>query len=118
MLHSSDLGSQPHSGFRADTAANGLEVISALERQEYDIILMDVQMPELDGVETTRRIRESQQPGKPAPWIIALTANAMVGDREEYLRKGMDDYLSKPIKLSDLAAALNKGRSVTLGAEI
>ena len=97
-------------GYRADTAANGLEVVNAVRRQRYDIVLMDVQMPEMDGLEATRRIRAEQQAGRPAPWIIALTANAMEGDREQCVQAGMNDYLSKPLKGIDLAAALLRAR--------
>mgnify|MGYP001547753273 FL=1 len=97
-------------GYRADTAANGFEVLHAIQRQHYDLILMDVQMPEMDGLDATRRIRAEQAVDKPAPWIIALTANAMEGDREQCVQAGMDDYLSKPIKSSDLAAALQRAR--------
>ena len=98
------------SGYRADTAADGLEVLSAIRRQHYDIVLMDVQMPEMDGLEATRRIRAEQEAGKPVPWIIALTANAMEGDREMCEQAGMNDYLSKPIKGSELTAALLRAR--------
>jgi len=97
-------------GYRADTAANGLEVLAALKRQPYDVIFMDVQMPEMDGLEATRRIRAEQPPGSPGPWIIALTANAIEGDREITLQAGMDDYLTKPVKSADLAAALARVR--------
>jgi PAS domain S-box-containing protein len=96
-------------GYRADTAADGLEAVSAVRRQHYDIVLMDVQMPELDGMEATRQIKSGPTPGR-MPWIIALTANAMEGDREQCERAGMDDYLSKPIKTSDLAAALTRAQ--------
>jgi len=72
------------------------------------VILMDVQMPELDGLEATRRIRAAQVAGAPRPWIIALTANAMEGDRERCFAAGMDDYLSKPIKANELTAALGR----------
>ncbi len=96
-------------GYRADVAGNGLEVITALERQTYDIVLMDVQMPELDGLEATRRIRAHWiQPA--GPHIIAMTANAMEGDREACLAAGMDDYVSKPIRVHDLLAALQRSR--------
>jgi signal transduction histidine kinase/CheY-like chemotaxis protein len=96
-------------GYRADVAGNGLEVIAALERQPYDVVLMDVQMPELDGLEATRRIRAHW--GPPAgPRIIAMTANAMQGDREACLAAGMDDYVSKPIRVHDLLAALQRSR--------
>jgi CheY-like chemotaxis protein len=74
-------------GLRADVVGNGREVLDALSRQRYDVVLMDVQMPELDGVEATRHIRE-RQPGQDGPWIIAMTANAMQGDREAYLAAG------------------------------
>jgi PAS domain S-box-containing protein len=98
-------------GFRADVAANGLEVIAAVERQPYDVILMDVQMPEMDGLEASRRLGELRpDPGK-RPWIIALTANAMQGDREMCLAAGMDDYISKPIKRADLLAAIERART-------
>jgi len=97
-------------GYRADVAANGLEVLAALERQPYDIILMDVQMPEMDGLEATRRIR-AEPPAVGAPWIIALTANAMEGDRESCLACGMNDYVSKPIRATELAAALERARA-------
>ena len=96
-------------GYRVDLAGNGLEVIEALARQPYDIVLMDVQMPELDGVETTRRLR-AQPPPHGRPWIIAVTANAMEGDREACLAAGMDDYVSKPMRIHDLAAAFARAR--------
>jgi CheY-like chemotaxis protein len=97
-------------GYRADVAGNGHEVLEALQRQNYDIILMDVQMPEMDGLEATRRIRERTRAGGPNPWIIALTANAMEGDRQACVDAGMDDYLSKPVKRETLAAALARAR--------
>ncbi|MDB6114265.1 MAG: sensor hybrid histidine kinase [Lacunisphaera sp.] len=98
-------------GYRADVAANGLEVLEAVRRQAYDLILMDVQMPEMDGIEATRRLMQVRPGRKDRPWIIALTANAMQGDREMCLAAGMDDYLSKPIKVADLTAALERGRA-------
>jgi len=97
-------------GYRADSAGNGHEVLEAVARQHYDIILMDVQMPEMDGLEATRRLRAAQVNGN-RPWIIALTAGAMQGDREGCLDAGMDDYITKPIKLADLTAALAQARS-------
>ncbi len=94
-------------GYQADLAANGLEALDALRRQAYDVVLMDVLMPEMDGMEATRRIRreiaQEQQ-----PHIIAVTANAMKEDREKYLSAGMDDYLSKPIRVQELVEALNE----------
>lgn len=92
-------------GYRADLAANGLEVLEALARQRYDLVLMDVQMPELDGLETTRRI-VSETPAPARPRIIAVTAGAMRGDRERCLEAGMDDYVSKPVQALELQAAL------------
>ncbi len=93
-------------GYRADLAANGLEVLQALKRQEYDVILMDMQMPEMDGLETTRRIRNLT--GFAQPRIVAMTANAMQGDRELCLAAGMDDYVSKPIRVEELIGALRR----------
>ena len=93
-------------GYRPEIASNGFEAIRALERKPFDVILMDVQMPELDGLEATRRIRQRQQepdahPHFKAPLlIIAMTANAMQGDREKCLAAGMNEYIAKPIRLS------------------
>ncbi|MCG8456844.1 MAG: response regulator, partial [Holophagales bacterium] len=92
-------------GYRADLAANGLEVLEALERQHYDVVLMDVQMPELDGLETTRKIVHDSAGGK-RPRIIAVTAGAMRGDRERCLEAGMDGYVSKPVQAEELQEAL------------
>ena len=99
-------------GYRADLAANGLEVIQALDRQTYDVILMDVQMPEMDGLEATRSIVARQPDPTKRPWIIALTANAVQGDRDICLDAGMDDYISKPIKKEELAAAMGRVRII------
>jgi PAS domain S-box-containing protein len=93
-------------GYRADAAANGLEVLEALRRQRYDIVLLDVQMPEMDGLETAAQVCHQYPSPAVRPWMIALTANAMPGDRERCLAAGMDDYLSKPIKMPALAKAL------------
>jgi PAS domain S-box-containing protein len=95
-------------GYRADVAANGLEVLEALRRQHYDIVLMDVQMPEMDGLEATRLIVAEQPDPAKRPWIIAITANAIQGDREICLEAGMDDYISKPIRKQELAEALKR----------
>jgi CheY-like chemotaxis protein/HPt (histidine-containing phosphotransfer) domain-containing protein len=86
-----------------------LEVLGALRRQVYDVVLMDVQMPEMDGLEATRRVR-LELPETTQPYIIAMTANAMQGDREACLAAGMDDYVSKPIRIESLVSALSKGR--------
>jgi two-component system sensor histidine kinase/response regulator len=95
-------------GYNADVATTGIEVLNALERKRYDIILMDCQMPDLDGYEATREIRQRERRGN-RTWIIAMTANAMVGDREKCLTAGMDDYLSKPLRRAELIAALERG---------
>jgi signal transduction histidine kinase/DNA-binding response OmpR family regulator len=95
-------------GYRADLAANGLEALDAMERQTYDLVLMDMQMPEMDGLETTRQIHQRWQ-GKLHPYIVAMTANAMEGDRETCLAAGMDDYISKPIRVQSLIEALERG---------
>jgi CheY-like chemotaxis protein len=93
-------------GYEAQIANDGLEALAALERDAFDVVLMDVQMPELDGLEATRRIRR-QWPDR-ALRIVAMTANAMAGDREACLAAGMDDYISKPIRPAELSAALAK----------
>jgi len=97
-------------GYRADVAANGVEALAAVHRQHYDLVLMDVQMPEMDGLESTRRMVKEFPLRKDRPWIIALTANAMQGDRELCLHSGMDDYISKPLRLTELSSALERAR--------
>jgi len=92
-------------GFTADLASNGREVLEQLHRQPYDVVLMDVQMPEMDGWEATREIRRRWPQG---PRIVAMTANALHGDREKCLEAGMDDYVSKPIRMEELRAVLEK----------
>ncbi len=88
-------------GYRADVANNGLEALAALRRQSYDLVLMDVQMPEMDGLEATRHICQEWLHGD-RPWIIATTAHAMQGDKEQCLSAGMNDYISKPIRIEAL----------------
>jgi CheY-like chemotaxis protein len=95
-------------GYRADRASNGLEVLEAVRRAPYDLILMDCQMPEMDGYEATRRIRMREKPGEHIR-IVAMTANAMKTDREACLAAGMDDYVSKPISFEALKEALRRG---------
>jgi len=92
-------------GYRADVAGNGIEAIESVDRQTYDVLLMDVQMPEMDGLEATRRITAKHPRGQ-RPRIVAMTANAMQGDREECLAAGMDDYVTKPIRGDALVEAL------------
>ena len=102
-------------GYRADVAGNGLETLDALQRQPYDVVLMDVQMPEMDGLEASRRIQE--WPAERRPRIIAMTASAMQGDREMCVAVGMDDYVSKPIRTEELAAALSRCQPLTATIE-
>jgi signal transduction histidine kinase/HPt (histidine-containing phosphotransfer) domain-containing protein/BarA-like signal transduction histidine kinase len=100
-------------GYRADLAGNGLEVLQALEQKAYDILFLDVQMPEMDGLEAARQIC-GRWPEDRRPRIIAMTGNALVGDREKCLQAGMDDYISKPIRVGDLQSALERwGRAKT-----
>ena len=93
-------------GYRADIASNGMEAVESIERQKYDVILMDVQMPEMDGLHATREIRKLKDVIQ--PHIIAMTANALEGDRELCLAAGMNDYISKPIRVNELIGALMK----------
>lgn len=98
-------------GYRADIAGNGLEVLAALERQRYDLIFMDVHMPEMDGLEATRQI---VQKFPTRPRIIAMTANAMWGDREKCLNAGMDDYISKPILVEEVQKAVERWGQISV----
>jgi CheY-like chemotaxis protein len=101
-------------GYRADLAANGLEALAALDRQPYDLVFMDVMMPEMGGLETTRIVRERQQQPSQFPnyqlsiKIVAMTASAMQGDREKCLEAGMDDYVAKPVRLEDVRAIMER----------
>ncbi|MCB0191892.1 MAG: response regulator [Anaerolineae bacterium] len=104
------LGILGRIGYIADVAGNGIEVVEALKRQNYDVILMDIQMPEMDGIKTTRHIR-TEFPLDKQPRIIAMTANALRGDKEKYLENGMDDYVSKPIQVDQMVNALRNIRS-------
>lgn len=94
-------------GVGVDEAVDGVAAVAACGRQDYDLILMDVHMPEMDGIEATRRIRMLQAGGKPTP-VVALTANALSGDRERYLAAGMDDYLEKPLTDEALRITIEK----------
>ena len=105
-------------GYQADIAANGREALEALERKPYDLIFMDVMMPEMDGLEATRVIREWQKRGVHPNYqsrivIIAMTAQAMQGDREKCIAAGMDDYLAKPIRLADIRGVIERWASQT-----
>ncbi|HYG23796.1 MAG TPA: response regulator [Verrucomicrobiae bacterium] len=104
-------------GYKPDIAANGVEALAALERQTYDLIFMDIQMPEMDGMEATRIIRERQKDRAKHPnykssiIIVAMTANAMTGDREKCIAGGMDDYLSKPVRPEDVRKVIERWAS-------
>jgi CheY-like chemotaxis protein/HPt (histidine-containing phosphotransfer) domain-containing protein len=105
------LGQLDRLGYTADVVANGREALEALERVRYDIILMDCMMPEMDGYEATKKLREGERQnpkGHRRAHIIAMTANAMQGDREKCIVAGMDDYVSKPVKIADLRRAIEK----------
>jgi CheY-like chemotaxis protein len=101
------LGLLAKLGHRADAVRNGLEAVQAVEAGAYDLVFMDCQMPELDGFEATRRIRRLPGACATVP-IVALTANAMQGDRERCLEVGMNDYVTKPVDVGRLAAALRR----------
>ncbi|MGB3535027.1 MAG: response regulator [Microcoleaceae cyanobacterium] len=109
-------------GYRADVAGNGLEVLQALRRQSYDVILMDMQMPEMDGLEAARQIQKLYGQGEKArsqrPRIIAVTANAMESDRAECISAGMDDYISKPIRIEQLVEVLKQCQSLSQDSEV
>ena len=95
-------------GCKVDSVFDGEEVLLALRKKTYDVILMDCQMPRLDGWETTRRIRQMEKGRRGRTWIIAMTAHSLVGDRDRCMETGMDDYLSKPVRFDDLASALGQ----------
>ena len=94
-------------GYQADAVGNGLEAVTAVESRHYDLVLMDLQMPEMDGFEACQQIRR-RLPPEQQPVIIALTANAMQGDRERCLDAGMDDYISKPVKMHEIVEAIHR----------
>lgn len=104
-------------GYSADVAGNGFGVLAAFQRKRYDLVLMDAQMPGMDGLEATRQIRAAQAAGDPLfahdVRIVAMTANAMSGDREACIASGMDDYLAKPVQIAQLRAILSSSASCT-----
>jgi two-component system sensor histidine kinase/response regulator len=95
-------------GCKVDSVMDGEEALLAIRKKSYAVILMDCQMPRLDGWETTRRIRQMEKGRTERTWVIAMTAHSLVGDRERCMEAGMDDYLSKPLRFADLAAALEQ----------
>jgi signal transduction histidine kinase/DNA-binding response OmpR family regulator len=103
-------------GYRPDVASNGLEVLAAVERQAYDVVLLDIQMPEMDGIETAHRITKQFEPGK-RPRLIALTANVLKDDRELCAGAGMNDFLAKPMHLAELQQALLRCERINQSAE-
>ena len=96
-----------HLGYRGDIAANGIEVLDAFSRQAYDLVLMDAHMPEMSGLEATRKLRATLPPDR-QPYIIAVTADAFVGSREQLLAAGMNGFMSKPIHQRELMRALEQ----------
>ncbi len=102
-------------GYKPDAVADGREVIQALERQDYDLVLMDIRMPEMDGITATREIRKIWPEN--GPKIVAITAYALEGDREKCLEAGMDDYISKPVQKKTLEAVLMKYQRISQGID-
>lgn len=93
-------------GYDPDVAEDGFKALAACAAKPYDLVLMDIEMPGLNGIDTTTRIR-AELPA-PHPFVVALTANAMTGDRERYIASGMDDYLSKPLRVESLVEAMSR----------
>lgn len=104
-------------GFHADTAANGTDALAMLATTDYDVIFMDILMPEMDGYETSHRIRLQQAQKSRQPWIVALTAHALVENRHACIEAGMDDFLTKPLRLSDMQTAIERWRTGVRGLE-
>ena len=104
-------------GYRADVAVNGLEVLEACSNRTYDVVLMDMHMPEMDGAEAARLLRHRFPPDQ-MPVIVAVTADAMQGDRERCLERGMDYYISKPLRIEDLIQVLLQCRPLAASNQI
>jgi CheY-like chemotaxis protein len=103
-------------GYRVDAVGNGLEAVTTLEYRCYDLVFMDLQMPEMDGFEATRQIR-TRVPASRQPKIVALTANAMQGDREQCAAAGMDDYISKPVRLEEMSDVIRRQFGLPAGRQ-
>lgn len=103
-----------HKGYAVDIAEDGVEGVEAVANGDYDVVLMDIQMPRMDGVEATQMIRSLESKKREIP-IIAVTANAMVGDRDNYLAAGMDDYVSKPIDSASLVETIQRWSKALCG---
>ena len=103
-------------GYKADAVMNGIQAVKAVEENRYDVILMDVQMPEMDGMTATRKIRDLKSENRNVP-IIAITAHALMGDKEKCLEAGMDDYLSKPIRSQVLIQKIDKWLNVQVNTK-
>ena len=101
------LGQLEKMGYAADAVGNGLEALETLRRIPYDLVLMDCQMPEMDGFQATRELRKREGDGRRTP-VVAMTASALEGDRKKCLEAGMDDYLAKPIKFDQLQSIVQK----------
>ncbi|EPG75315.1 response regulator receiver domain protein [Leptospira fainei serovar Hurstbridge str. BUT 6] len=95
------------SGYEVEIVSNGLEVLTAIRQKKYDIIYLDLIMPDLGGFETARRLRMEFKESPEPPWIVALTAMSLADEFEEYLESGMDSFISKPYKLEDIRDSIN-----------
>jgi CheY-like chemotaxis protein len=104
-------------GYSVVVASNGIEALKAMQDHDFDLVLMDVQMPEMGGFEATEKIRQSERPGGTRVPIIAMTAHAMTGDRERCLAAGMDDYISKPARAAALIELVEKYSPVMAALE-
>jgi CheY-like chemotaxis protein len=97
-------------GYHADIVQNGIEALSAFEKKYYDLVIMDIEMPGLNGLEVTQVLNNKFKNSSKKPFIIALTANSLQGEREKFLKAGMDDYLPKPFTIEDIESLIQKVR--------
>ena len=98
--------------YKVDIASSGIKALEVLEKQIYDVVFMDIQMPEMDGDEASRHIRENFSQER-QPYIVAMTAYALKSDREKYIARDMDDYISKPIRVAKLIEILKKAKPIS-----